>query len=338
MKLLILGGTIFLGKHLVETAIARGHEVTLFNRGVHNPDLFPEAEKLRGDRKTDEGLAPLHGRSWDAVIDTCGYLPRDVARSAQLLKDSCGAYCFISTVSVYADWTQVGIEEDAPLATLSDPGVSEVTGETYGGLKVLCEQEAENAFPGRTLIPRPGLIVGPDDISDRFTYWPYRVAEGGDVLTPGSPDTPVQFIDVRDLATWTLSLLEAGKTGLYNATGPERRLTMGEVLQTCVQEGNNDANLIWVPEEFLATQEVKPWVELPLWIPASMGEPGHSALSVSRAVADGLTFRPLSETVRDSLLWAQTSRSADHPWPTLPREREQAILAAWRQNSSPTPL
>jgi 2'-hydroxyisoflavone reductase len=329
MKLLILGGTIFVGRHLVAEALKRGHEVTLFNRGKHNPDLFPDVERIVGDRKNVDDLAKLKGRSWDAVIDTCGYLPGDVEQSAAALQAGVSVYCFISSISVYADWTQLEITEEAPVATLTDPTVQEVTGETYGGLKALCEAAAEAAFPGKALNIRPGLIVGPDDISYRFSYWPHRIAQGGEVLAPGDPETPQQFIDVRDLVEWTLDLLEAGKTGIYNGTGPDYLLTMGKVLETCVQESGSDATLTWVSEEFLVEKEVQPWLELPLWIPASNNEPGHSAVSVAKSVASGLTFRPLAETVRATLEW-DCALPPNEGYPrTLKPEKEQAILAAW---------
>ncbi len=207
MKLLVLGGTVFLGRHLVEAATARGHSVTLFNRGQHNPELYPEVEKLRGDRDSD--LSALQGRRWDAVIDTCGYLPRAVRASAELLADAVDHYTFISSISVYADFHTPAMDESAPVGTLADETVEEVTGETYGPLKALCEQAAERALPGRVLNIRPGLIVGPHDPTDRFTYWPVRVARGGEVLAPGRPHVPVQVIDGRDLAEWTVRMVEA---------------------------------------------------------------------------------------------------------------------------------
>src|SRR5579872_4273010 len=231
MKLLILGGTVFLGRHIVEAALARGHEVTLFNRGQHNPDLFPEVEKLRGDRNGD--LAALQGRQWDAAIDTSGFVPRVVRASAEALANAVKHYTFISSISVYADFTKLGIDESSPVAKLVDESVEEVTGETYGGLKALCEQAAEEALPGKVLIVRPGLIVGPDDQTDRFTYWPYRVAQGGEMLAPGRPAHQEQFIDVRDLAQWIVRMVEAGKTGVYNATGPDYVLSTQQLLEVC---------------------------------------------------------------------------------------------------------
>lgn len=336
MKLLLLGGTVFVGRHLVAEATARGHEVTLFHRGKHNPDLFPQIERILGDRKEEADLNKLAARTWDAVIDTCGYLPGDVETSATVLTGKVGTYCFISSVSVYADWTRTDIEETSALASLADPTVQEVTGETYGGLKALCEAAAEAAFPGRALNIRPGLIVGPHDPTDRFTYWPHRIAQGEEVLCPGDPDTPQQFIDARDLARWALDLLETGKAGVYNGTGPDYRLTMGEALQTCVNETGSGANLVWVPEAFLEAQDVNPWSELPLWIPQSMNEPGHHEVSVTKSVASGLTFRPLAETVRDTLAWDRTRDSSGEGYykNTLTREKEARILADYARSVS----
>ena len=332
MRMVILGGTVFLGRHIVDAALAAGHSVTLFNRGQHNPDLFPHVEKLRGDR--DGGLAALRalrGRTWDAVIDPSGYIPRLVRDSAALLADAVGHYTFISSISVYASVRQPAQDETAPLSVLDDPTVEQVTGETYGPLKALCEQAAEQAMPGRVLTLRPGLIVGPFDPTDRFTYWPWRVAQGGEVLAPSQPDYRVQIIDGRDLAEWTVRLVEQGVTGVFNATGPATRLTLGEVLDTSRQVSGSDATLTWVDEAFLLRQELQPWSELPLWVPEGDGEyAGLHQVNIDRALAHGLTFRPLADTVRDTLAWAAT-RPADTPWRAgLTRDREAQVLAAWR--------
>jgi 2'-hydroxyisoflavone reductase len=329
MKILIIGGTVFVGRHLVLAAKARGHEVTLFHRGKHNPGLFPDVETLTGDRLEPADFAQLEGRKFDAVVDTCGYFPRAVRISTEALKDKTDLYCFISTVSVYKDFTKGNVTEDDALGTIDDPTIEEVTGETYGPLKVLCEQAAEEAFPSKTLVIRPGLIVGPYDISDRFTYWPHRVAEGGEVLAPESPDLHTQFIDVRDLAEWNVHLLARGVTGVFNATGPDYPLTFGELLETCQTVSGSDARFTWLPAEFLEEQGVKPWMELPLWIPSSMGEPGHDRVNIDRGLAKGLTIRPLSETVRDTLLWDH-ARPQENTWRnTLTREKEQAVLSEW---------
>jgi 2'-hydroxyisoflavone reductase len=334
MKLLIIGGTVFLGRHLVEAALARGHEVTLFNRGQHNPDLYPEVEKLRGDRDPragdGSGLEILRGRGWDAAIDTCGYVPRVVQSSAELLSGAVDHYTFISSISVYAGFRELGIDEGAPVGTVDDPMVEEVSGETYGPLKALCEQAAEAAMPGRVLVIRPGLIVGPHDPTDRFTYWPRRVARGGEVLAPGRPGRHVQIIDVRDLAEWTLDMVSAKRTGVYNATGPTEPLTMGGLLDVCRSVGASDARITWVDEVFLAERGVGPWIELPLWIPESDPDAaGFSDVSVRKALDAGLAFRELATTVRDTLAW-EAVRPVGHEWRAgLKPEREAELLAAW---------
>lgn len=332
MKLLILGGTVFVGRHLVEAALASGHDVTLFNRGQHNADLFPQAEKLRGDR--DGGLDALDGRQWDAVIDTCGYVPRLVRASAERLTGSIERYIFISTISVYGGMSEPNQDETAPLGTLEDTATEEVTGETYGPLKVLCEHAAEAALPGRVLTIRPGLIVGPEDKTDRFTYWPHRVAQGGEVLAPGSPEQRVQFIDVRDLAEWTIRMTEQRATGAYNAVSADPAWTMGRLLEDCRRASGSDANLVWADEPFLLDQGVAPWSDLPLWVPQTTTDEyrGFDSFSAAKAVAAGLTFRPLFQTVSDTLAWDRT-RSADSPFRAgLSRDREKEILRAWRES------
>ncbi len=332
MKLLILGGTVFLGRHLVEAALARGHEVTLFNRGQHNPDLFPNVEKLRGNRDGD--WEALQGREWDAVIDTSGYVPRVVRASAALLADAVKHYTFISSLSVYADFSVVGIDESAPVGKLQDETVEEVTGETYGPLKALCEQAAEQAMPGRVLNIRPGLIVGPYDPTDRFTYWVHRVARGGEVLAPGRPEYLVQFIDARDLAEWNVRMVEAEQTGVYNATGLDYPLTMGQLLEECKTVSGSDAQFTWVDEQFLLDAKVQPWMELPLWIPESdPNSAGFSAFDCGKAIADGLTFRPLAETIRDTLAWDATRPADVERRAGLKRERETELLEAWHKRT-----
>lgn len=324
MKLLVLGGTVFLGRHIVESALSRGHEVTIFNRGQHNPDLFPQVEKLIGDRDGD--LTALKGRRWDAVVDTSGYVPRVVRDSAELLMDAVDHYTFISSISVYRDFSSEDVDESVPVQRLVDEKVEEVTGETYGALKALCEEAVEHVMPDRTLVIRPGLIVGPHDPTDRFTYWPYRIAQGGDILAPGNPDAPVQFIDVRDLAEWAVSMVELRKTGVFNATGPEFRLSMKKFLEACQSVSDQESFLTWVSEKFLAEKEVGYWIELPLWIPSSEGMPGHSTVNCRKAVAENLTFRPLEETIQDTLDWAR-ARPESYQWQAgLDRKREQELL------------
>ena len=327
MKLLILGGTLFLGRHIVDNALARGHEITLFNRGQQNADLYPQVEKLRGDR--DGNLDALVGRQWDAVIDTCGYVPRVVDDSARLLADSVEQYSFISSISVYADFAKSGIGEEYPVGRLEDESIEEVSGENYGPLKALCEQAAEAAMPARVLNVRAGLLVGPYDQSDRFTYWPHRIAQGGGVLAPVSPDWRTQFIDARDLAAWIVRMAEARQAGTYNATGPAQPLPFGQLLNTCRAVSGSDAELVWASEAFLTKHEVAPWSQLPLWLPAEFE--GMSQVSIAKALADGLTFRPVAETVTDTLAWA-AERPSDHQWRAgLSRERETELLDKWRR-------
>jgi 2'-hydroxyisoflavone reductase len=331
MKLLVLGGTIFFGRRLVEAALAAGHEVTLFNRGQHNPDHFPGAEKLHGDR--DGGLDVLRGRRWDAVVDTCGYVPRVVRASAELLAGSAEHYTFISSISAYAGNGTPGEDESAPLATLNDPTTEEATNAAYGGLKALCEQVVQEVFSGRSLIVRPGLIVGAGDPSDRFTYWPHRIARGGEVLAPGRPDRQVQFIDARDLSEWTLRMSVSHATGAYNATGPDYALSMGNVLDACREVSDSDARFTWADGAWLVEQGVAPWMELPLYVPESDEFAGFAARNVGKAVAAGLTFRPVAETVRDTLIWdVERWGATGAPQKLnagLPREREAELLAAW---------
>jgi 2'-hydroxyisoflavone reductase len=324
MDLLILGGTRFLGRYLVEAAQEEGHGVTLFNRGLSGPDLFPEVETIKGDRDGD--LSALRGRRWDAVIDTCGYVPRVVRASAGLLAEAVDHYTFVSSISVYSDDIGAGTDESAPVEELEDPTVEEVTGETYGGLKALCERAAEEEMPGRVLSVRPGLISGPHDPTDRFTYWPRRVADGGEVLAPDRPELQVQFIDVRDLAAWMVRMSAEQQTGTYNATGPDYELRMGKLLEECEAVSDGEAQIIWVSEEFLEESGVEPFTEMPLWVPREYA--GMQAVDCGRAIAAGLTFRPVSQTVRDVLEWDSTRVEADLAAGLKP-ERERELLSAW---------
>ena len=328
MRILIIGGTRFLGRHLVDSALGRGHEVTLFNRGKSNPGIFPQLETIVGDREKDIGR--LNGQIWDAVIDTSGYVPRIVRLSADLLKENASRYVFISSISVYGDFRKVGIDESDPVGKIEDESVEEITGETYGPLKALCEKTVQDTFGGeRALIIRPGLIVGPHDPTDRFTYWPVRVARGGDVLAPEKPEAPIQIIDVRDLAEFILRLIEENASGVYNATGPDYELTLGRLLEVSRRVSASNANFRWASIEFLNQHKVEAWSDMPAWIPDDEEGAGSSRVDVSRAIAAGLRFRPLEETVRDTLEWAQT-RSSDHEWRAgLTAEREAQVLAAW---------
>lgn len=330
LRILILGGTGFTGPHQVRYAVARGHKVTVFNRGKTNPGLFPEVEHLEGDRNGK--LDALKGRTWDAVIDNPSTLPRWVRDAAQLLKGSAGQYVFISTISVYADTSKPTVDESTPLLTLEDPTVEQVTGETYGGLKALAEAEAHRAFPDRATIVRPGLIVGPGDESDRFSYWPLRVARGGEILAPGDPTDPVQFIDARDLAEWTIRLVEQKAFGTFNALGPASPLSISEMLygMRAVMPGSLPIRFTWVPASVLETQEVRPWADMPVWIPPVGEYLGAARVSNARAIAQGLTFRPLADTTRATLDYV-AGRSAERNAKMragLTAEREAAVLAA----------
>ncbi|HNT24709.1 MAG TPA: SDR family oxidoreductase [Anaerolineales bacterium] len=335
MNILIIGGTIFLGRHIVDAALARGHTVTLFNRGQHNPELFPQVEKLRGDRTQAGDLEALRTRRWDAVIDTCGYLPRIVRLSAQALAGSVEQYVFISTISVYARPPFPGMDETAPLERLADETVETLNGETYGGLKALCEQAVEAELPGRALVIRPGLIVGPHDPSDRFTYWPARLQRGGAVLAPGSPQALVQVIDGRDLAEWTIRMVENRQTGIYNATGPALPLTLGEVIETCRQAAGTPAELTWASEEFLLAQGVTPYTEIPLWLAGE--DAAMDEVNIAKALSAGLTFRPLAITVGDTLAWDNTRPAGTQRKNGLSAEREAALLDLWRAQAPAHP-
>lgn len=326
MNLLIIGGTVFLGRHLVEYALAGGHELTLFNRGRSNPYLYPDVEQIRGERGDDLGL--LAGRRWDAVIDTCGYVPRIVQASASVLRDAVERYVFVSSLSALANADTPNLDEEAPVETLEDPGVEEVTGPTYGGLKALCEQAVEAELPGRTLNIRPGLIVGPHDPSDRFTYWPMRVARGGEILAPGDPQDPVQLIDARDLASFILLTIERSLAGIYHATGLIPPLTMGELLETCRVETGAEARFVWLNNEFLLEREVAPYTEMPLWV---AGSPGFNAFNIEKAAAAGLRTRGLGETARDTLAWRQGNDAALRAG--LAPEREAELLKAWKESN-----
>lgn len=318
LALLILGGTGFLGPHIVERALARGHSMTLFNRGRTNPHLFPDLEKLVGDRDPDKdaGLSALEGRRFDAVIDTSGYYPRAVRASAELL-DASGQYVFVSSVSVYASLAEPGVVESAPLGTLDDPSVEEVNGETYGPLKALCEQAAEQAMPGRTTVVRPGLIVGPGDPTDRFTYWPVRVQRGGEILCPGDPRDPVQVIDARDLANWVVNAIEARTTGTFNAVGPLGRMGIAELIHGCRAVTGTDCTFAWADADFLEAREVSPWGDMPAWVPPRDDYAGFGLVSNQQALATGLHLRPLADTISDTLDW----------FGGLPEERRSRLRA-----------
>jgi len=330
-RILMLGGTGFLGPCVVRRAVARGHKLTLFNRGKTDPTAFLELEQLRGDRSTGN-LEALEGRDFDAVVDTSGYFPKQVRESASLLAARVNQYVFVSTISVYAPIDQAGADEDAPLATMRkgvDPETTKEIGADYGALKALCEQAAEKELPGQVTNIRPGLIVGPDDPSDRFTYWPVRVADGGEVLAPGTPDDPVQFIDVRDLGNFIVQCIEDATVGVMNATGPKGGMPIGRMLDGCKEGVKSDATFTFVPDDFLNEQKISGWSDLPVWISPREPGGGLTAVSIARAEKAGLVFRSAAETARDTLAWYRsTNRKGRFP---LTHEREQKALAAWHE-------
>ena len=336
MRILILGGTLFLGRHLVEAALACGHTITLFNRGRTDPSGFPGVERLRGDRAGGDLDALRHG-SWDALVDTSGYVPRAVRQSAELLRDRVGTYAFISSISVYADFSRAGIDETSPVRLPEDASSEDVPKE-YGGLKTLCERAVAEVFPHRALVVRSGLLVGPHDPTERLTWWVRRIARGGDVLAPGSPDRQIQLIHARDAADWIISMLERGRGGTYNVTGPAERLTMRELLDACRRVSASDARFVWVEDAFLLEHEVRPFSEMPLWLPP--GWDGMLAVDIRRALQEGLTFRSLEDTIGEILEWD----AGRPPEERRPREmvagfviesgvdpdREKRLLEAWR--------
>jgi len=336
VHLLVLGGTLFLGRHLVEAARARGHCVTLLHRGRTNATLFPELEHVLADR--DGGLDALRGRRFDVVVDTCGYAPRVVRASAERLAGATDHYTFVSSISVYAE-PKPGLDESARVATIPDARDEALTGQSYGALKALCEQAVEAAFPGRALHVRPGLLVGPHDPTDRFTWWARRIARGGEILAPGRPRAPVQLIDVRDLAEWMVRMAESRAAGVFNATGPRVPLTLGGVLDTCRAVAGGDARFTWVDEAFLAEHGVQPWTELPLWVRSE--DAGFLQVDGTRAHRAGLGFRPLQATARDTLEWDRATPLQGRPqqpgvsFPAgMAAERETELLRKWHERSA----
>lgn len=327
LRILILGGTGFTGPFQVRYAVERGHHVTVFNRGRRQADLPKSVEHLVGDRNGQ--LDALKGKTWDAVIDVPSTLPRWVRDAATLLKDSAKQYVFISTISVYSDVSKPGVDETAPLATMPDPTSEEMR--YYGALKALAEKEAEKAFPGRTTVIRPGLIVGPGDMSDRFSYWPVRIDRGGEILAPGDPNDPVQIIDARDLAEFIIRMVEQNATGTYNATGPKGTLTIAEMLYGIRAVTTSDVKWTWVPAEFLAEQKVSPWGDMPVWVPGSGETAGFARIDISKALAKGLTFRPLADTAEATLAWykARPAEQRAQMRAGIKPEREAEVLAAW---------
>jgi 2'-hydroxyisoflavone reductase len=336
LRILILGGTGFTGPYQVKYALARGHKITTFNRGKTHPGELPnEVEQLIGDRNGK--LDALKDRQWDIVIDNPTTLPAWVRDAAQILKGNVERYVFISTISVYGE-VKSGIDENAPTEKYAGADPYKETMEamkasgykTYGPLKALSEKEAEKWFPGKALIIRPGLIVGPRDETDRFTYWPVRIDRGGKVLAPGSPNDPVQFIDARDLAEWTIRMVENNETGIYNATGPAKPLGVGGMLNGIKDALKSNAKFTWVDEDFLTQQKISPWSDMPVW---TGKDSALSQTKIDKALAKGLTFRPLDETARDTLTWFKKlpQDRQSHLKAGLTPEREAEVLAAWKK-------
>ncbi len=328
LDMLVLGGTGFIGPYVVRYALERGHTVTLFNRGQTNAHLFPDLEKLIGDR--DGQLDALIGRRWDVVLDNTGYVPRHVRDSANLLADACDRYLFTSTRQVFADFRAPDKKEDAPRIVLDDPITEDYKG-SYGELKVLCEDAVNEVYGERATIVRPTAVAGPHDRSDRFTYWPVRINQGGEVLAPGDFTDPIQYIDVRDLAEFMVHLLEDDIAGAFNAAGPQADMGVAEFLYGCRAITSADVRFTWAPADFLAQHNVRPRRGMPLWIDPKIKGETRSPINRDKAVAQGLTFRPLAVTARDTLDWFLSKPADEQTLRTgLSREREKQVLAAWR--------
>jgi 2'-hydroxyisoflavone reductase len=341
LKILVLGGTGLIGPPLVEYAVARGHEITLFNRGKTRAHLFPQLEKLRGDRADD--LKSLEaevasGRRWDAVIDNTAAIPRWVTASANLLSTASDYYLYTSSISAYAEHATPGADESAALGEISPEeeakvqSPNDITGQNFGPLKARCEEEARKAFVDKqSCVVRPGLIVGQGDASDRFTYWPARIARGGEILAPGNPDDPVQFIDCRDLGEWYVRLVERRVTGIFNGVGPRSPMTIAGMLYGIRATVSNEISFTWVPADFLAAREVQPWVHMTVWIPPEDEYAGFATNSIDRALDAGLTFRPLADTAVATLEYWNSlpeDRRAE-PRAGCPSELERKVLAEW---------
>ncbi len=346
MKLLIIGGTIFLGRYLTEAALGRGHNVTLFNRGTNNSTLWPEVDKIKGDRNKD--LDKLKGRKWDAVIDTCGYHPYSVKASAEVLADIVSHYTYISSISVYQHFREMDTLEDSPVRTITEdqikqsakfPTGNRATAETYksfyGGLKAVCEKTVEQIMPGKTFIPRPGLIVGPYDYSGRLGYWIKRINEGGDVLVPDQPEQRrIRFIDCRDLSEWIIKMVESNTTGIYNTTGAEDHMNIQTFYTKCNQICGGNAKWVYATDDFLLRSNVDPWNDLPFWIPLNEKDSDLFGVSNVKAIQKGLTFRSLSTTIQDTLTWIKDKPGAVE-WETgLPRDRELELIKQLKLESS----
>lgn len=340
MKILVLGGSRFLGRTFVEEAQRQNHEVTIFNRGNQN-EGFKDLEVITGDRLTD--LSKLNNRYWDAVLDTSGFIPSSVLESTELLKDRVKQYIFISSISVYKDWVQENFDESYPVYSMSLEEANELAKdgniyEYYGQFKALCEVVAQNAMSDRLVNIRAGQLIGPNDYTDRIPYWIHRIAAGGRVLAPGNPNRPVQMIDNKDLSNWILRLMTNESAGTFNATGPDYTLTMKEFLETCIKVTRSDAEIVWVSEKFLLENKVSPWTEMPLWVPEEfplepeLKDPWRGAFTVNidKAIATGLTFRPLEESLVEIYEWERQRNLADDQWKSgMSPDREIELLELW---------
>jgi 2'-hydroxyisoflavone reductase len=339
LRILILGGTRFIGLHMTALALARGHTLTFFNRGKTKTDRFPEVERIKGDRNGE--IDGLRGRDWDVVIDNSGYVPRHVKLSAELLAPRVKHYVFVSSISVYPDFSAPR-DESSPVGKLADETIEKVDGETYGPLKALCEQAAARAMPGRTTVLRPGLIVGPDDNTDRFTYWPARAARGGEFIAPGAPTDAFQIIDARDLAAFTLDAVENRHIGVYNLVSDVNGFKFGQLTDSCIaaarkQVGPKDEpRAVYLPSEFLEEQKVAPWSEMPVWLPAKGEEAAFAGTSNRAALAKGLKITPLEYTVNDTLAWHLTRPAEEREKlkAGIAADKEAAVLATWKARNT----
>jgi 2'-hydroxyisoflavone reductase len=345
MKILVLGGSRFLGRTFVEAALEKNHEVTIFNRGNQN-DGLEDVEIITGDRNSD--LKGLENRYWDAVLDTSGFVPSGVQNTTNLLKDRVQHYTFISSISVYQDWIPDNLDETYPVYEMTEERAKELTKDSnanpyayYGEFKALCERIAEKNMPGRVLNVRAGQLIGPNDYTDRIPYWIHRIAKGGQVLAPGNPDRPVQVIDNKDLSNWILEMMIKKQPGNFNATGPGKVLTMKEFLNACIEVTGADAELIWTDEEFLLEQKVAPWTELPLWVPENaplspkLVHPwkGTFTINIDKALQSGLTFRPINESLADIYAWEKQRNLPEHEWKSgMKADREEELLRLLLKN------
>lgn len=323
MRFLVIGGTVFVGRHFVEAALSRGHQVTLFHRGTKGPGLMPGTEEIFGDR--DGQTDRLAGGKWDAVIDCCGYFPRVVEQSVRALAGSVDRYLFVSTISVYDMAGRDRLDEESPVLTIDDPTVEEIRGDTYGALKALCEDVVKETFGDRALIIRPGLIMGPNDVSNRFTYWVTRMAEGGKAVVPDRPSQPMQLIDVRDMGLFMVLALEKQLGGTFNACGPETPKTLGDMIDVC-HTLNLGTELVWVDPSVLAANGIELWQDLPLVMPADGSDDAMQRVDNRRAIGAGLAFRPWEATARDTLAWRRSQPEDGPPRFGMDRAKEAELL------------